>query len=781
MRPSMNLKIAVKIPLIIVALSSAAILIASAIGYFKAADALSKEASAKLVALLDARTTQLNLYLSDIRDDLQSVADNEMTRAALDSFKTAKAEFGGQFTERLQRLYITDNPHPTGEKHKLDRANDSSQYSQFHARFHPWFRDFLERRGYYDIFLIAPDGDLVYTVFKELDYATNLNTGEWKDTDLAKVFLAAKNNPHAGFIEFADFRPYEPSFGAPASFIATSILGEFGRLEGVLVFQMPIDRINAQMQADAGMGNSGETYLVGDDYLMRSDSRFSDESTILKTKVETETVRAALTGEAGLQVTNDYRGIPVFSAFEGLRFEGTTWAVMAEIDEAEVLAPVRSLRNFMIVAGLMTLTVIALIGLLFARTLTKPLSLMTRVMGELADGNLDVDVPARHRADEIGDMSNAVEVFQRNAVEQARLEQEADRLREEEKRREEEQRAEQARREQAEREAEKRRLADEAAQAEEKRQEEARRAEEKAQEQSRREQEKQKQAQARQKRAEQIESLIEAFERQVSAVLQAVDMALTKLNENAQAMSATAEQTNQRAATVDAVSKQVSTSIQTVATATEQLTNSIHEISAQVTDSSRIAADASSQALRTNDKVQELVDSSRKVGQVVDLISDIAEQTNLLALNATIESARAGEAGRGFAVVAAEVKSLATQTAKATDEISSQIANIQGATGTAASDINAIGETIEKINEISSTISAAVEQQSAATQEIARNVQQVAASSDEVASNITDVSNAASETGKAAGEVKDASTDLADQSETLRSEVDGFLKNVRAT
>jgi len=218
----------------------------------------------------------------------------------------------------------------------------------------------------------------------------------------------------------------------------------------------------------------------------------------------------------------------------------------------------------------------------------------------------------------------------------------------------------------------------------------------------------------------------------------------------------------------------------TVAAATEQLHASTNEISRQVTQSAEFASTAVVEADRTNATIQGLADTAQKIGDVVALIQNIASQTNLLALNATIEAARAGEAGRGFAVVASEVKALANQTAKATEDISAQIAAIQGETGNAVEAIKAIGGTIRKMNEIASAIAAAVEQQGAATRDISNNIQLVAQGTSSVASNIAGVNEAVEETGHAAAEVLTASDELGRQADRLRVNVNGFLDNIRA-
>jgi methyl-accepting chemotaxis protein len=281
-------------------------------------------------------------------------------------------------------------------------------------------------------------------------------------------------------------------------------------------------------------------------------------------------------------------------------------------------------------------------------------------------------------------------------------------------------------------------------------------------------------------RATALADLVHAFETAVSGQVSQLSSGATELQATAQSMSATAAQTNDRAASVASAAEESSIGVQTVATAAEELTASIAEIGRQVVQSSRITGKAVDDARRTDVIVRALAEGAEKIGQVVNLISTIAGQTNLLALNATIEAARAGEAGKGFAVVASEVKSLALQTAKATQDIRTQIEHIQGATAEAVQAITGITSTIEEVSVIATTIAAAVEEQGAATAEIARNVQRTAASTKDVTSTIAEVSQAADETGAAAGQVLGAASGLSRQAEQLTAEVSRFVSGVRA-
>jgi methyl-accepting chemotaxis protein len=278
----------------------------------------------------------------------------------------------------------------------------------------------------------------------------------------------------------------------------------------------------------------------------------------------------------------------------------------------------------------------------------------------------------------------------------------------------------------------------------------------------------------------QLNALADAFESSVKGVVQAVAGSAGDLRGHAQKMTTLADDATARATAVAAASEEASTNVQTVASAAEELSGSITEISRQVAQSTKISGQAVDEAEKANAQVRALAETAQKIGDVVKLINAIAGQTNLLALNATIEAARAGEAGKGFAVVASEVKSLANQTAKATGDIAAQVAAIQEATRTAVEAIKSIGGTIGRINEISTAIAAAVEEQNAATNEIARNVQQASQGTNEVSANITGVNQAASETGKAAAEVLRAAGLLTQQSDSLGREVDGFLQKIRA-
>jgi len=285
---------------------------------------------------------------------------------------------------------------------------------------------------------------------------------------------------------------------------------------------------------------------------------------------------------------------------------------------------------------------------------------------------------------------------------------------------------------------------------------------------------------AKMRRAETVDKATHSFETMIGELIGSLSEASTEMEATAGTLTNAAELTRQLSSSAANASRDVSESIQSTATATEEITSSVNEIGRQVMESNRVAQTAVKQAEKTDACITELSQAAARIGDVVKLITAIAEQTNLLALNATIEAARAGEAGRGFAVVASEVKALAAQTAKATDEITAQIAGMQSATGDSVATIKEISSTINLISEISSTIAAAVEEQGAATQEIARNVQQAAELSARVASNITDVDRGNSETGAASAQVLTAAQSLSRESNHLQTEVHNFLATIRA-
>ncbi|WP_169732786.1 methyl-accepting chemotaxis protein [Azospirillum halopraeferens] len=369
--------------------------------------------------------------------------------------------------------------------------------------------------------------------------------------------------------------------------------------------------------------------------------------------------------------------------------------------------------------GLAAVIVGLLLGsLAFAlrRIVIGPVVALTAAMGRLAGGEKDVTIPGTGRRDEMGAMATAVEVFRRNAVEVDRLQ------------------------------------AEQAAQ----------------------------KARAEEERRRQMLSLADGFQTTVGGVIADVSGETALLEQQSRVMADAAGDTDRLAASVATATEEASSHVQTVAAASEELSNSITEIGRQVSDSSRVTADAVMLARQANDKVEGLAAAIQRIGSVVDLINSIAGQTNLLALNATIEAARAGDAGKGFAVVASEVKQLANQTARATDEISGQVASIQAATGEAVQEIRDVGRVIERMNQIATAIASAVEEQGAATQEIARSVQQAASSTRLVSSSIQGVSKAADVGGQAARELLDRARRLAHQADTLTGEVDGFLRSVRA-
>jgi len=284
----------------------------------------------------------------------------------------------------------------------------------------------------------------------------------------------------------------------------------------------------------------------------------------------------------------------------------------------------------------------------------------------------------------------------------------------------------------------------------------------------------------REARAKRMEELTESFDHNVANILEALSSASTEMHSTSESMSATAEETSQQAMSVSAISEQASSNVQTVASATEELNVSIKDIARQMNDTSQAARGASEEAQQTQGAVRALADSAQKIGDVISLITDIAEQTNLLALNATIEAARAGDAGKGFAVVASEVKSLANQTAKATEDIATQINAVRDQVDGTVGNIESVVKRIEMINDIATTVAAAVEEQQAATQEIARNAEEAANGTQEVAKTFVNVKEAANETGTASSQVLSSAQQLASQSDEMKRFVERFLADIRA-
>ncbi|MEQ9333116.1 methyl-accepting chemotaxis protein [Thalassobaculum sp.] len=682
--------------------------------YLQAADTLEQETSVRLTALVDARAGALTDYLETIRQDLVIQAESPFVRDALNDFSEGWAELGGDAGARLQKTFIDSNPNPTGEKDKLVDPKDGTVYGARHAAHHPWFWRLQRDRGYYDVFLVNRQGDLVYTVFKELDYATNLLTGKYKDTGLGKVVQLALKASSGDAVAFDDFKPYSPSHGAPASFIAAPIMAG-GKAVGALVFQMPIGRINATMNVATGLGETGETMIVGADQLMRSDSRFSQESTILARKIESNAVNAALSGGKGIADGVDAKGQPTLDAYAGTSFLGTDWAIVAAITKDEVIAPARSLLVWTVLTVVAVVILLIIGGVLVARGITVPIRKLTDVMGLLAGGDLSVSITALDRRDEIGGMARSVDYFKRKLVENESLQREQ---------------AEAASREQA--------------------------------------------------RAERLNGLSAQFDRAVNDVIARVTDSTDALLTSATAMRSQADESQSRATLVASAAEESAASVQSAAASGDQLSASIGEIARQVGDTAQIAREAVSQATTTNVSIQGLSAAAAKVSEVMELIGQIASQTNLLALNATIEAARAGDAGKGFAVVASEVKALANQTAGATEEIAAQIEAMQAETRGAVEAIEAITGTIERISEISGSVSAAVEEQSAATQEIARAINDVSSGTQEVTSNILAVDTATKATGQTASEVASAVAALQVEFKTLTGQVSDFLEDMKA-
>lgn len=611
----------------------------------------------------------------------------------------------------LQYYYIRANQNPLGSKHLLDKFSDGSEYSELHAKYHPVIRHYLETWGFYDIFLVDPQsGDIVYSVFKELDYSTSLSSGPYASTNFGRVFQKALN-PNGQSSFQVDLEPYFPSYEAAAGFVSSPIY-DGNDLIGVLIMQNPVQQIDQIMTNDSkwkeiGMGESGETYLVGSDFKMRSNSRFlieqpeayfamlrdlgvpeSDISLIkikdtsaLVQKVNTVGTKKAMQGQSDVEIFDDYRGVAVVSAYKPLQISGLNWALMSEVDEAEALEPINKMQRVVAICLLFIAVGVILMGIFLSRIISAPLIGVSRALNEIErDSDLSKRVPVKSK-DEVGQMSSS------------------------------------------------------------------------------------------------LNKLLDTLKDTISEIRETVTT-LVGQSEGLLDMSNSLEES---ASTTAVRMERVSESAQDVSHNNETLAASVEEMSCSVTEVSQSSQEAASVATETTVRVKEanelmadLDNSSAEIGQIVELITTIAEQTNLLALNATIEAARAGDVGKGFAVVANEVKELASETSKATSDITAKVQEVQARTGKAVTQIGEIAALSEKVDDFSKTVAAAVEEQSATSNEMAHKVSDASKAASAISENVGEMTESAKNVSESSLAAKEFAQKLAEISETLSTKVKKF-------
>ena len=688
--PALSLPIARKLPL---ALLGSALLVSIGVGlasYMIGSEGLRNSAQNTLVTLASERAAAVSTYLRAVEDDLISTSRSEATVQALRDFGGAWLQFKVDPTAEVRKLYVDDNPDPDNLA-ALETLGTTGSYDVTHTRFHKGYRNQLAARGYRDIYLFEPKGHLVYSVGKHADFGTSFaeGGGPLADSALGQVFRAAAAITDPDQTVFADFAPYQPAGGLPASFFAKPVFNAQGRMVGVIALQLPSERLDAVIGSRTGLGETGEVLVVGPDGLMRSDSIFTEGNDALATQFAGPVLDAALAGTTSNGETTDYRATPMLAAAAPIETNGQPWAAVAVMATSEVLAPVTDMRNMMRAIGAALMAVVAALGLLFSRTITRPITQLTGTMQALADGDLDVEVTGAGRSDELGAMARAVEVFRENghkvnqlteaeaAQSQATLEERARMM----------QSLQRAFGD----------VVDAAIAGDFSRRVEARfpDAELNA-------------------LAASVNSLVETVDRGISEtgdVLSALaDADLTRrmqgtyqgafarlgedTNKVAEKLSqivaelrttsgalkrATgeilsgandlSERTTKQAATIEQTSatmEQLATTVLGNAAKAEAASQQAHGVSRAAEEGGTVMGDAT-QAM------DRITASSSKISNIIGLIDDIAFQTNLLALNASVEAARAGDAGKGFAVVAVEVRRLAQSAASASADIKALI------------------------------------------------------------------------------------------------------------
>lgn len=773
--------------------------------------ALMEQAESKLEAIRTLKAGQVENYFALMRGQLATLAENRMTVEAMSELATGFAsyrtdnqldtrnlarlktdletyytrEFADEYVARtgnrpatdkqfqpldddsiaIQYEYIRKNAHPLGQKHLLDKGSDDSKYSAAHGKYHPVFRSFLEKFGYYDIFLVdLASSDIVYTVFKELDFTTNLKTGPYAASNIGRVFrLAAASEK--GVVSLVDYEPYTPSYEDAASFIATPIYSE-GRKVGVLIFQIPINRVNAIMAERTGLGETGETYAVGADFLFRNDSRYLSDlgagTTVLnpRHKVVSPNARLALNGESGSALATNYRGDEVLSSWTPIRIsdptaaDPVTWAILSEMSFAEVERPATSMFWFSTVLIAAAALVVIAAALMLARSLTRQADAITGMLSQVGMGMFDAraDVVTR---DELGLVAASLNSMCDNTLSLIQSQEERERL-------------------------------EEAV------------ASLKTQVAQIATGDLTVKAAGNAGLTVDIADSINEMVGHLRGIVRNVQDATLQVSSSAGSIRDTAQQ-------LSAGSAAQARQIQSTSTAVARMASAIQDVSSTTQQSANVAGQARETAHRgalavrntvegmerirdqvhgTSKRIKRLGETSQEIGEIVQLIGDIADRTSILALNASIQAAMASDAGQGFAVVAEEVERLAERANEATKRIASLIKSMQTETAEAMAAMeestkevvagtklaHEAGQTLQAIDEVSSELAQRIRSISEATRE-------QAATADSVAKLMTEISEVTTETSNGTRKAAESIHDLAELSTALRESVSQFRLN----
>jgi methyl-accepting chemotaxis protein len=636
----------------------------------------------------------------------------------------------------FQNIFISQNPNPIGEKDNLQFAPQAGAYARIHEKYHPIYRDYLKRFGYYDIFLVEPDqGNIVYSVYKETDYATSLLNGPYKDSGIADAFRGGLAIQNEGEFFLTDFAPYIPSYLSPASFISTPIW-ENGRKLGVLIFQMPIDGINNVMTGfqnwrEDGLGESGETYLVGEDRFMRSNSRFFVEAeeeflqlledreivdstvtlrmsqnggTIGLMPVNTIATEASFAGEVGTQIIPDYRGINVLSSYKQLDLPGLNWAILSEVDESEAFATANSMAFWLVLIGGLSLLILLVWGLLLANGILKPLQSTQVAMEDLASGEGDLTkmIPVQTK-DEIGAFTTSLNLFiakLKNIV----LKIDGALVRGEQI------------------------GMDLASSAEE-----------------------------TSAAVTEISSNIQSMGRQMSGLGSSLQTAEEKSKSIQQYSNLNQEKTDNQDKALNKSHHAIEDMLVGVKDIS-QLTDAKMQSAGDLRQSSAQGKELAYSAMRL---MEEISGASEQIVEAIDIISGISTQTNLLAMNAAIEAAHAGEAGKGFAVVADEIRTLSESTAENSSTISGHLQTI-------VEIINSALETVTRSGDGFDSIDAGIMDFLSAFELISQKVQELNAKSRVIQEFFTDLQNASDENRSATLEIGNSSKEILESMEKVK-------------